>query len=131
MMIGRILCGVAAAGFATVALSAVAAAQYLRGLPQAQAFIARHPGTGASAYLATDMPAWLRVQHFLNLFFLVFIIRAGLQILADHPRLPALGPVERRSDMPAMSNDASRRRQCRTTLRAVGAVERGSAMSAV
>ena len=33
------------------------------------------------------MPAWLRVQHFLNLFFLMFIIRAGVQILADHPRL--------------------------------------------
>jgi len=33
------------------------------------------------------MPLWLRVQHFLNLFFLTFIIRAGLQILADHPRL--------------------------------------------
>ncbi|HEX3474670.1 MAG TPA: molybdopterin-dependent oxidoreductase [Kofleriaceae bacterium] len=70
-----------------VLLGAVAAAQYLRGIPEVQAFILRHPGTGASAHVASDMPAWLRVQHFLNLFFLVFIIRAGLQILADHPRL--------------------------------------------
>jgi methionine sulfoxide reductase catalytic subunit len=70
-----------------VLLVAVAAAQYLRGLPEIQAFILRHPGTGSSAQFASAMPAWLRAQHFLNLFFLIFIIRAGLQILADHPRL--------------------------------------------
>jgi DMSO/TMAO reductase YedYZ molybdopterin-dependent catalytic subunit/thiosulfate reductase cytochrome b subunit len=68
-------------------LGSVAAAQYLRGIRAVQAFILRHPGTGASAHFASDMPAWLRVQHFVNLFFLIFIIRAGLQILADHPRL--------------------------------------------
>jgi thiosulfate reductase cytochrome b subunit len=68
-------------------LVAVAAAQHLRELPEVQAFILRHPGTGSSAHFAAAMPVWLRVQHFLNLFFLVFIIRAGLQILADHPRL--------------------------------------------
>jgi hypothetical protein len=27
------------------------------------------------------------VQHFLNLFFMAFIIRAGIQVFADHPRL--------------------------------------------
>ncbi len=70
-----------------VLLVAVAAAQYLRGHPEVQAFILRHPGTGASAHLSSAMPAWLRIQHFLNLFFLIFIIRSGLQILADHPRL--------------------------------------------
>jgi methionine sulfoxide reductase catalytic subunit len=70
-----------------VLLVAVAAAQYLRGLPEVQAFIFRHPGTGSSAQFASAMPGWLRAQHFLNLFFLIFIIRAGLQILADHPRL--------------------------------------------
>jgi len=30
---------------------------------------------------------WLRVQHYLNMFFMYFIMRAGIQILADHPRL--------------------------------------------
>lgn len=70
-----------------VLLVAAAAAQYLRGLPEVQAFIHRHPGTGSSAHFTSAMPAWVRVQHFLNLFFLTFIIRAGLQILADHPRL--------------------------------------------
>jgi sulfoxide reductase catalytic subunit YedY len=68
-------------------LIGVAGAQYLRGLPAVEDFIARHPGAGFAAPFATAMPAWLRAQHFLNLFFLVFIIRAGAQILADHPRL--------------------------------------------
>ena len=27
------------------------------------------------------------IQHFFNLFLLIFIIRSGLQILSDHPRL--------------------------------------------
>lgn len=68
-------------------LLGVAAAQYLRGLPAVEAFVRRHPGTGFATSFGTAMPTWLRVQHFLNLFFLIFIIRAGLQILADHPRL--------------------------------------------
>ncbi|MEJ7595802.1 MAG: hypothetical protein WKF77_30185 [Planctomycetaceae bacterium] len=32
-------------------------------------------------------PAWLRVTHYVNFLFLVLLIRSGLQILADHPRL--------------------------------------------
>lgn len=32
-------------------------------------------------------PAWLGWQHFLNLFFMIFMIRSGATILADHPRL--------------------------------------------
>jgi sulfoxide reductase catalytic subunit YedY len=32
-------------------------------------------------------PAWLRVTHHVNLLFIVLLIRSGLQILADHPRL--------------------------------------------
>jgi methionine sulfoxide reductase catalytic subunit len=32
-------------------------------------------------------PAWLRVTHFVNFFFIVLLIRSGLQILMDHPRL--------------------------------------------
>src|SRR5262249_11679117 len=32
-------------------------------------------------------PLWLRVLHLLNLLLIAFIIRAGIQILADHPRL--------------------------------------------
>lgn len=68
-------------------LLGVAAAQYLRGLADVAQFVRAHPGTGFAARFATPLPAWARVQHFLNLFFLMFIIRAGMQILADHPRL--------------------------------------------
>jgi DMSO/TMAO reductase YedYZ molybdopterin-dependent catalytic subunit/thiosulfate reductase cytochrome b subunit len=68
-------------------LFGVAAARYLRGIPSVEAFVDRHPGAGFATTFAMPMPAWLRVQHFLNLFFLAFIIRAGLQILADHPFL--------------------------------------------
>ncbi|MFM0327178.1 molybdopterin-dependent oxidoreductase [Caballeronia glebae] len=66
----------------------VAIAQALRQVPAVQEFLVRYPGIPPSAVaVLTGFPPWLRLQHFLNLFFMAFIIRAGLQILADHPRL--------------------------------------------
>jgi DMSO/TMAO reductase YedYZ molybdopterin-dependent catalytic subunit/thiosulfate reductase cytochrome b subunit len=65
----------------------VATAQYLRALPAVEQFVRRYPGTDVAVAFRTALPTWLRAQHFLNLFLLIFIIRAGLQILADHPRL--------------------------------------------
>ena len=41
----------------------------------------------ASAKASPGLPIWVGVQHFFNLFLLIFIIRSGLQILSDHPRL--------------------------------------------
>jgi thiosulfate reductase cytochrome b subunit len=38
--------------------------------------------TGPSGF-----PAWLRVTHYINLLFMVLLVRSGLQILMDHPRL--------------------------------------------
>lgn len=32
-------------------------------------------------------PAWLRIAHYLNFLFITLLVRSGLQILADHPRL--------------------------------------------
>jgi hypothetical protein len=32
-------------------------------------------------------PAWLRLTHFLNFFFMMLLVRSGLSILMDHPRL--------------------------------------------
>src|SRR5450756_932133 len=32
-------------------------------------------------------PAWLRLTHFVNFFFLLLLVRSGLSILMDHPRL--------------------------------------------
>jgi sulfoxide reductase catalytic subunit YedY len=32
-------------------------------------------------------PLWLRIAHYVNFFVLLLLIRSGLQVLADHPRL--------------------------------------------
>jgi sulfoxide reductase catalytic subunit YedY len=34
-----------------------------------------------------DFPLWLRVNHFINLFCIFLLMRSGIQILADHPKL--------------------------------------------
>lgn len=67
---------------------AVSVAQALRQMPMVEEFIAHYSGIPASAVaVTTGFPLWLRLLHFLNLFFMAFIIRSGVQILADHPRL--------------------------------------------
>jgi sulfoxide reductase catalytic subunit YedY len=68
---------------------AVAAAKGLRGTPSVERFIERYPGTveSASARAHPGLPVWVGVQHFFNLFLMIFIIRSGVQILSDHPRL--------------------------------------------
>ena len=68
---------------------AIAAAKGLRNVGSVQRFIAEHPGTVASSAPphTAALPIWVGVQHFFNLFLLIFIIRSGLQILTDHPRL--------------------------------------------
>lgn len=70
-------------------LAAVAAAKGLRGTPSVQRFIADHPGAElpAAGSASIGIPSWARWSHFFNLFFLQFIMRSGLQILSDHPRL--------------------------------------------
>jgi DMSO/TMAO reductase YedYZ molybdopterin-dependent catalytic subunit/thiosulfate reductase cytochrome b subunit len=70
-----------------VLIVGVAGAQGLRNVAAVQRFIARHPGTVVSTDAPSGFPWWLQAQHFLNTFLMIFIIRAGLQILADHPRL--------------------------------------------
>ena len=54
-----------------------------------QRFIVRYPGTlpATSASPKPELPISVGVQHFFNLFLLIFIIRSGVQILSDHPRL--------------------------------------------
>ena len=32
-------------------------------------------------------PAWLRITHYVNFFFIILLVRSGLQILMEHPRL--------------------------------------------
>ncbi len=73
-------------GFATL-VAAVAVAKYLTALPSVQDFIHRYPGTRVGPGAKPGIPAWAGWQHFVNLFLMTFIIRSGIQILADHPRL--------------------------------------------
>jgi len=40
-----------------------------------------------SATVPHGFPVWLRVTHYVNFLFLILLIRSGLQILMDHPRL--------------------------------------------
>ena len=69
-------------------LVAVAVAKGIRGLPAVQDFMRTYPGMSELPGNApVGFPAWLGWQHFLNLFFMIFIIRSGVTVLADHPRL--------------------------------------------
>jgi sulfoxide reductase catalytic subunit YedY len=72
-----------------LAIAAIAVAQGIRTMPSVQHFIVSFPGTATPVQAAehTGMPWWVNVQHFVNLLFMMFIIRSGWQILVDHPRL--------------------------------------------
>jgi len=72
-----------------VLIVAVAAAQGLRSIPSVQRFIERYPGTvePTGSERNAGLPLWVGAQHFLTLFLMIFIIRSGMQILSDHPRL--------------------------------------------
>jgi DMSO/TMAO reductase YedYZ molybdopterin-dependent catalytic subunit/thiosulfate reductase cytochrome b subunit len=48
------------------------------------------PAPTLTAETATEpygFPAWLRVTHYVNFLFIILLVRSGLQILMDHPRL--------------------------------------------
>ncbi|WP_082487254.1 molybdopterin-dependent oxidoreductase [Leifsonia sp. Root112D2] len=69
-------------------LIGVAVAQGIRGLPAVHDFIRTYPGTSELPDNApVGIPAWIGWQHFLNMFLMIFIIRSGVTILSDHPRL--------------------------------------------
>jgi sulfoxide reductase catalytic subunit YedY len=70
-----------------VLIGGIALAKELRGLPAVATFIGRHPGSVLPPNAQRDTPAWVGLQHFFNLFLLTFIIRSGVQIMSDHPRL--------------------------------------------
>lgn len=68
-------------------LALLFAAAYLHwaiaGLPEIRPAAAAASEAGPPA----GFPAWLRISHFVNLLFIVLLVRSGLQILMDHPRL--------------------------------------------
>ncbi|MET4780912.1 molybdopterin-dependent oxidoreductase [Glaciihabitans sp. UYNi722] len=71
-----------------VLIVGIAVAKGLREIPGIHEFIRPHPGVSElPAGAPVGFPAWLGWQHFLNIFFMIFIIRSGATILSDHPRL--------------------------------------------
>lgn len=67
--------------FLVLAFFVVVGAMAFREVPQGQAFIAQFPGASAlPASAPVGFPAWLSWQHFLNAFFMLFIIRTGWQL---------------------------------------------------
>lgn len=72
-----------------VLIVAVAVAKELRGILAVQSFVDQYPGTvePPNADANAGIPAWVGWQHFFNLFLMIFIIRSGVQIMTDHPRL--------------------------------------------
>ncbi|HEU0191720.1 MAG TPA: molybdopterin-dependent oxidoreductase [Mycobacterium sp.] len=73
-------------GFAGM-IVAVAIGKGLYDMPSVQDFIARYPGTDPESAGPPGMPWWANWTHFFNLFLMMYIIRSGIQILCDHPRL--------------------------------------------
>jgi len=67
-----------------VPLVAAYAQWALLGLPAVPVSPHLTPETAARPF---GFPAWVRITHFVNLLFMVLLIRSGLQILMDHPRL--------------------------------------------
>jgi len=71
-----------AAGVALVALAAVVVlvARWLRTLESVQEFLVAYPGSyDLPEGSPVGLPAWLGWQHFFNVFFLVLIVRTGLE----------------------------------------------------
>jgi sulfoxide reductase catalytic subunit YedY len=59
--------------------------QYLiLGLPDVPASPRMMPDVASAPH---GFPAWLRITHYINFFFIVLLARSGLSILFDHPRL--------------------------------------------
>jgi len=66
----------------------IAVVQQLRTYPAVQQFILTYSGQGNfQPPVYEGFPVRFRILHFLNLLFIAFIIRAGIHILSDHPRL--------------------------------------------
>lgn len=74
----RALLGLASALIALVLL--VLLARLLLTSGWGQDFVARYPGTLRAANTPDGIPVWLAWQHYLNLLFLVLIVRTGLNI---------------------------------------------------
>lgn len=76
------------AGIVVIGLVIVLTARWLRTLAGVEAFIEHYPGHASQpAATPEGIPGWIGWQHFLNMFFLVLIVRTGLQVRME--RRPA------------------------------------------
>jgi thiosulfate reductase cytochrome b subunit len=72
------------AGLLVVAAAVVLGARWLRALEGVQQFITTYDGHASQPASAPEgIPAWMGWQHFLNMFFIVLIIRTGLQVRTE------------------------------------------------
>ncbi|GAA1786974.1 hypothetical protein GCM10009712_37960 [Pseudarthrobacter sulfonivorans] len=75
---------VAILGTVVVGVVLVVLARWIRTMPAVQEFIATYPGHSRLPESSSEgIPAWLGWQHFLNMFFLVLIVRTGLQVRGE------------------------------------------------
>ena len=65
----------------------VLAAKLYAGSTAGRALLAQYPCIPHDPPVPQGVPAFVRWTHLLTFFFLVLIVRSGLQILCDHPRL--------------------------------------------
>lgn len=69
------------AALLVAAVVVVLAARWLRSIPQVEDFLASYPGhTPLPEGAPVGIPAWLGWQHFFNMFFMVLIVRTGLEV---------------------------------------------------
>ncbi len=65
----------------------IVAAKIFIGTGAGRSFINAHRCVQSRPRFAPGISAWVIITHAANFFFMVMIVRAGWQILADHPRL--------------------------------------------
>ena len=74
-------------GFVLFCVAMVVAFKLFIATGAAQSFIRAHPCEQSTPHFPAGINAWEIATHTANFFFMVLIVRAGWQILADHPRL--------------------------------------------
>ncbi|WP_345475963.1 molybdopterin-dependent oxidoreductase [Microbacterium pseudoresistens] len=66
----------------------IAVARGIVDTPAVKDFLTAYPGASELPEgTPQGFPVWMQWQHWLNIFFMFFMMRSGLSILADHPRL--------------------------------------------
>lgn len=78
---------VAACGLVLLGGLAIAGSFAFQASPAGQAYLGRFPCVTPSTTVPPGFTFLTRLAHYLNFIIVLFLVRSGLQILADHPRL--------------------------------------------